>query len=131
VPTDAEWEKAARGADGRPFTYGNVFHALWQKAGRSSFHMTFDRVFRYPVDESPFGVFDLGGSIVEWNDRSPDTVPGPSLTLRGTAWSLSEERKVYAEWAFPKDLAMAEAGFRLAIHFDGVDSRPGSRPESR
>jgi formylglycine-generating enzyme required for sulfatase activity len=134
IPTDVEWEKAARGADGRAYAYGNVFHALWQSSGRSRLRMAPEKVISYPVDESPYGVYDLTGGQIEWCDRSSETRdPGSRRTTRGTAWSMVEDRRLFQEIELPADVAMAEGGFRLVIPDEipapvpAADSRGSSR----
>jgi formylglycine-generating enzyme required for sulfatase activity len=133
IPTDLEWEKAARGADGRAYAYGNGFHPLWQNSGRSRIRMAPEKVMSFPVDESPYGVYDLTGSQMEWCDRSEATRdPGDERTARGTAWSMADERRLYQETPLPMDVVMAEGGFRLVIRQSPAESRMAdSRAESR
>ena len=75
-----------------------------------------EKVLAFPVDESPYGVYDLTGGQIEWCDRSEATRdPGTQRTARGTAWSMVDERPLFREIELPADVAMAESGFRLAI----------------
>lgn len=67
--TAREWERAARGADGRWFPHGNTLRAQDANhdatyGGRSGYGP--DEVGSYPRSDSPFGVADLAGNVWEW-----------------------------------------------------------------
>jgi formylglycine-generating enzyme required for sulfatase activity len=75
-----EWERAARGADGRTFPHGerlapdDANHDLTY--GRSPKAFGPDEVGSHPASDSPYGVHDLSGNVWEWT-ASPDDPSAP------------------------------------------------------
>ena len=117
LPTADEWEKAARGADGRFFPWGNRFDPTFCKMRLSRGNRRApEPVGSFPADRSVYGVMDMAGGVREWTT----TLAEEGLrTLKGGAWNLNTMLcRAATRFGHGERYASTGVGFRLAKALD-------------
>jgi formylglycine-generating enzyme required for sulfatase activity len=131
LPSEAQWEKAAGGANGCEYPWGPEFDPAKGLAhGGKKLKEGASPVGKYPPNK--YGIYDMGGNMWEWvtdwyspqyysmevmyNPRGPRR--GVMKVRRGGAWSDSTGamRVGYRDWSYPFSRSYSDIGFRCVIN---------------
>ena len=126
LPTEEEWERAARGQHGREYPWGNEFEPASANTARSKGEeqerIGTTAVCTYPQGASPSGVWDMSGNVWEWT-ASRWSKRGPDYVLRGGSWMYTSLlARCASRYRYLPSYWGSSLGFRVVVSLAGSDS---------
>jgi formylglycine-generating enzyme required for sulfatase activity len=127
-----EWERAARGADGRIYPHGNALQpedANYDRTyGRKALAYGLDEVGSHPASDSPFGIQDMAGNawemVASWSD---DRSAGYRVLRGGSYYHSALDAVTANRWMIERGDSDSRVGFRVCAPAPVADFDQGKK----